>query len=157
MYEPQYLTVRHGVWHFIRRVPLEYANLDKRANVKLSTKVQVATDRKGIKAGQIAARMNETVEAYWRGLSHKKTAEAKQTYLDAVKLVRSVGLDYQTPSAIAMAPIEDVLARIETLIANGMMNNAPYAQGRARWRRKAADHVVVAVRRVRANPAHRVV
>ena len=125
MDEPQYLTVRAGVWHFIRRVPLEYANLDRRANVKLSTKVRVATDRKGIKAGQIAARMNETVEAYWRGLSHKKTAEAKQTYLDAVKLARSVGLDYQTPSAIAMAPIEDVLARIETLIASGMMNNTP--------------------------------
>ena len=125
MYEPQYLTVRHGVWHFIRRVPLEYANLDKRANVKLSTKVRVAADRKGTKAGQIAARMNETVEAYWRGLANQKTAEAKQTYLDAVKLARSVGLDYQTPSAIAMAPIEDVLARIETLIANGMMNNTP--------------------------------
>jgi integrase len=123
--EPQYLTKRHGVWHFLRRVPVEYANLDARGNVKLSTKIRVAADRKGTKAGQVAARMNATLEAYWRGLADRKTAEAKQTYLDAVKLARSLGLDYQTPAVTAMAPIEDVLARIETLIANGMMNNAP--------------------------------
>ena len=42
-----------------------------------------------------------------------------------MKLARSLGLDYQTPAVTAMAPIEDVLARIETLLANGMMNNAP--------------------------------
>ena len=125
MSEPQYLTKRHGVWHFLRRVPTEYAHLDTRGNVKLSTKIKVASDRKGTKAGQVAARMNETLEAYWRGLADRKTAEAKQTYLDAVKLARSLGLDYQTPAVTAMAPIEDVLARIETLIANGMMNNAP--------------------------------
>ena len=123
--EPQYLTKRHGVWHFLRRVPSEYAHLDTRGNVKLSTKIKVAADRKGTKAGQVAARMNETLEAYWRGLADRKTAQAKHTYLDAVKLARSLGLDYQTPAVTAMAPIEDVLARIETLLANGMMNNAP--------------------------------
>jgi integrase len=123
--ELQYLTVRHGVWHFLRRVPVEYTHLDTRGNVKLSTKIRVAADRKGTKAGQVAARMNETLEAYWRGLADRKTAEAKQTYLDAVKLARSLGLDYQTPAATAMAPIEDVLARIELLMINGMMNTAP--------------------------------
>jgi len=40
-----------------------------------------------------------------------------------VKLARSLGLDYQTPAATAMAPIEDVLARIELLMVNGMMAN----------------------------------
>ena len=62
---PAYLTVRHSVWQFLRRVPVEYEHLDPRGNVKLSTKIKVAADRKGIKAGQIAARMNETLEAYW--------------------------------------------------------------------------------------------
>jgi integrase len=123
--EPQYLTVRHGVWHFLRRVPAEYAHLDKRGNVKLSTKIKVAADRKGTKAGQVAARMNATLEAYWRGLVEEKATEAKQQYLDAVKLARSLGLDYQTPSVWATASIEDVLARIETVVANGMIHNAP--------------------------------
>lgn len=125
MSEPQYLTARRGVWHFLRRVPVEYAHLDRRGNVKLSTKIKVAADRKGTKAGQIAVRMNETVEAYWRGLAQEKSAEAKQAYLDAVKLARSLGLDYQTPSVWATASIENVLARIETVIANGLIDNAP--------------------------------
>ncbi|MCC8936870.1 integrase [Bradyrhizobium sp. Arg68] len=123
MSEPQYLTIRHGVWHFLRRVPVEYEHLDTRGNVKLSTKIKVAADRKGIKAGQVAARMNGTLEAYWRGLADQKTAEAKQTYLDAVKLARSLGLDYQTPSVGASAPIDEVLRRIETLILGGMLDN----------------------------------
>ena len=125
MIQPQYLTVRHGVWHFLRRVPGEYAHLDKRGNVKLSTKIKVAADRKGTKAGQVAARMSATLEAYWRGLAEEKATEAKQQYLDAVKLARSLGLDYQTPSVWATASIEDVLARIETVVANGLINNAP--------------------------------
>lgn len=128
MTAPQYLTVRHGVWHYLRRVPAEYAHLDLRGNVKLSTKIKVATDRTGTKAGRIAAQMNATLEAYWRGLVEQKAAEAKQTYLDAVKLARSLGLDYQTPSVGAMAPLADVLARIETLIIKGAVDNVPLSK-----------------------------
>jgi integrase len=123
--EPQYLTVRHGVWHFLRRVPAEYAHLDKRGNVKLSTKIKITADRKGTKASQVAARMNATLQAYWRGLTEERATEAKQQYLDAVRLARSLGLDYQTPSVWATASIEDVMARIETVVANGLINNAP--------------------------------
>jgi hypothetical protein len=104
-------------------VPVEYEHLDTRGNVKLSTKIKVATDRTGTKASRIAARMNETLESYWRGLADKKTAEAKQSYLDAVKLARSLGLDYQTPSVGASAPVEEVLRRIETLILGGTIDN----------------------------------
>ncbi len=125
MNEPQYLTIRHGVWHFLRRVPTEYAQLDKRGNVKLSTKIKISTDRKGTKAGQVAARMNATLEAYWRSLVEVKSAEAKQVYLDAVRFARSLGLDYQTPSVWATASIEEVLARIETVVSNGLINNTP--------------------------------
>ena len=119
MSEPQYLTIRHGVWHFLRRVPTEYAHLDKRGNVKISTKIKVAADRKGTKASQVAARMNAILEAYWRGLAEERSTEAKRQYLDAVRLARSLGLDYQTPSVWGTASIEDVLARIETVVANG--------------------------------------
>ncbi|MGY4337333.1 hypothetical protein [Bradyrhizobium sp. LM2.9] len=50
-------------------MPVEYEHLDTRGNVKLSTKIKVATDRTGTKASRIAARMNETLESYWRGLA----------------------------------------------------------------------------------------
>lgn len=123
--ELRFLTERGGVWHFLRRVPAEYVHLDKRGNVKLSTKISVAADRKGVKARQVAARMNETLEAYWRGLADNKTVEAKQSYLDSVKLARSLGLEYQSPSIWAKASIEEVLARIERVVDQGLMHSAP--------------------------------
>lgn len=112
----QYLTQRHGVWHYVRRVPSEYQALDTRGIVKLSTKVKIANDRKGTKAGRVAARMNATLEAYWRALSESKTTEARQAYADAVKLARSLGFEYQTASAGAEKPIAEMLTRIETLM-----------------------------------------
>ena len=119
----QYLTKRHGVWHYYRRVPSSYTHLDKRGSIKLSTKIKVANDRAGTKAGRVAARMNATHEAYWRSLAENKATEARQSYADAVKLARSLGLDYLTPSAWAQQPIGDVLARIETAAVDGRMDN----------------------------------
>jgi integrase len=119
----QNLTKRHGVWHYYRRVPSSYTHLDKRGSIKLSTKIKVANDRAGTKAGRVAARMNATHEAYWRSLTENKATEARQSYADAVKLARSLGLDYLTPSAWAEKPIDEVLARIETAIARGRLDN----------------------------------
>ena len=119
----QYLTARNGVWHYYRRVPIEYAHFDDRHHIKLSTKIKVANDRTGTKAGRVAARMNETHEAYWRSLVENKAMAAKEAYTDAVKLARSLGLDYMPPSAIAERPITEVLGRIETLLVDGRIEN----------------------------------
>jgi integrase len=119
----QYLTKRNGVWHYQRRVPNDYAHLDRRGIVRLSTKIKVVNDRTGTKASRVAARMNETSEAYWRSLAESKDIEARQAYADAVKLARSLGLDYQPPPIIAQQPIAEVLERIETAIANGRLDN----------------------------------
>jgi hypothetical protein len=43
----EHLTKRNGTWHFVRRVPEEFASYDKRGIVKLSTKVRIARDRHG--------------------------------------------------------------------------------------------------------------
>jgi integrase len=119
----QYLTIRDGVWHYHRRVPSNFAHLDKRGSIKLSTKIKVALDRTGTKAGRIAARLNDTHEAYWRSLAENKGTEARQSYSDAVKLARSLGLDYLTPTAWSQQPINEVLARIEAATVNGRMDD----------------------------------
>jgi integrase len=119
----QYLTIRDGVWHYYRRVPSCYVHLDKRGSIKLSTKIKAGKDQAGTKAGRIAARMNETLEAYWRSLAETKATEARQRYDDAVKLARSLGLDYQPPSVWSQQPIVEVLERIETAMAAGRMDN----------------------------------
>jgi integrase len=123
MSDGQYLTKRNGVWHYYRRVPVDYAHLDKRGDIKLSTKIKVAQDRAGTKAGRVAARLNATQEAYWRGLADNKASEARQVYADAVKLARSLGLDYLPPAAWSQQPISEVVARIEMAAVDGRMDN----------------------------------
>jgi hypothetical protein len=35
-----------GVWHYLRRLPAKFANLDKRGSIKLSAKIKVARDKR---------------------------------------------------------------------------------------------------------------
>jgi integrase len=112
-----YLAQRAGVWIYYRRVPTEYADLDGRRFVRISTKVRVANDRTGTKAGRVAAKINATQEAYWRGLTDGR-ADAKRSYADAVRVARSLGLDYLLPDQIAQQPLADIIQRVETLITD---------------------------------------
>jgi integrase len=120
-----FLTPRRGVWHYYRRVPTEYSHLDHRLHVKLSTKIRVANDRTGTKAGRVAAKLNATLEAYWRSLADGQAADQKQAYADAIKIARSWGLDYLSPAAIAQQPLDDLLTRVETLLTDRRIDNTP--------------------------------
>ncbi len=109
-----YLTERNGVWHFIRRVPVEFSEFDKRNPIRLSTKIRVARDRKGIKARRVVDQMNIDVEAFWRGAAAGRGAEARQDYDQAVKIARRLGLEYLQPEEAAEKPLREMLQRIET-------------------------------------------
>ena len=136
-----YLTQRNGVWHYYRRVPSEYNTLDLRHHVRLSTKIKVANDRTGTKAGRVAAKLNAAQEAYWRSLSDGKAADSKQSYTDAVKLARSLGLDYLAPSDAAQRPINELLRRIQKTALSKMSadqvrkwtNTLKYQRATATW------------------------
>ena len=119
----QYQTIRKGVWQYARRVPEDYAHLDKRGVVKISTKIKVANDRCGTKASRAVAKLNATTEGYWRGLAEGKATEAQQAYADAVKLARSFGLDYLAPAEGAARPFEEVRARVQTLMVDGNIDD----------------------------------
>ncbi len=41
---PDFLTRRHGTWHFVRRVPSEFAEFDNRGIIRHSTKVRVSEE-----------------------------------------------------------------------------------------------------------------
>lgn len=124
------LTARNGVWHFVRRVPVDYAQFDRRGIVKLSTKIKVANDRTGVKAGRVAAKLNEKLELFWRGMAGGKATEAKQAWQDAVARARLLDLDYVAPAEGAARPLADVLNRLEVLMEDD------------RWRQPAVRHAV---------------
>jgi integrase len=119
----EYLTIRDGVWHYYRRVPAHFVPLAKCATVKLSTKIRVAKDQTGSKASRVAARLNAVQEAYWRGLSERKAADAVRAYDDAVKLARSLGVDYQAPVDWAARPFTEVRARVQAVMADGRIDD----------------------------------
>lgn len=115
----QFLTRRNGTWHFVRRVPLEFTALDTRGVIKQSTKVRISDDRSGVKASAVANQMNDVLEAYWKGLVEGKAAEAEERYENARNRARSMGFDYVPAAKVADAVLDDVLARLERIAAEG--------------------------------------
>lgn len=65
---PDFLTRRCGTWHFVRRVPVEFARLDPRGIIKLRPRSRIAQDRTGRCAARVAARLNNEIELHWKGL-----------------------------------------------------------------------------------------
>jgi hypothetical protein len=57
---PDFLTRRSGKWHFVRRVPAEFARFDERGIVKHSTKVRIAQDRTGRRVARVADKPDAT-------------------------------------------------------------------------------------------------
>ncbi len=50
---PDFLTRRNGTWHFVRRVPIEFADVDRRGVVRHSTKIKIRNDRAGRRAARV--------------------------------------------------------------------------------------------------------
>lgn len=110
---------RAGIWYLVRRIPVEFAQLDSRASpVKLSTDIAVVDDPKGIRARQIVTQLNLELEAYWRGLRDGQSAEARIRFDAAQKRAKALGVNYQTVEELAAGhAIADTLARVELLLS----------------------------------------
>jgi hypothetical protein len=120
---PDFLTRRNGTWHFVRRVPAEFAAFDKRGIVRHSTKVRVATDRTGRRAVRVADQLNSELEAFWSQCASAADPLAG-TYEQVRRRARSLGFEYTENSQLVSASAEKRLERLEALIAGGLENDA---------------------------------
>jgi integrase len=118
------LTKRNGVWHFVRRVPPAYAEVDPRGIVKLSTKVKVAADRAGVKAGRVAKRLDDDLQARWRALSLGRVAAEGLDVEQARALARALGLNYKPVEDVVQEGLQDLLARVDQL-SQGVRRDDP--------------------------------
>jgi integrase len=118
-----FLTRRNGTWHYVRRVPIEYAEFDKRGIVKHSTKVRIVDDRTGRRASRVVTKLNEELEAHWRALVEGKTNAEAFAYDEAKRRARALGFDYIEKSQIVVLPVERKVERIEALVAKGGAND----------------------------------
>ncbi len=119
---PDFLTRRNGTWHFVRRVPIEFANVDKRGVIKHSTRVKIATDRAGRRAARVADRFNEQLEVFWKGLSNGHPKSTLNSYELARSRARAIGFDYVENDLLLQQPSEARLERLEALVAKGVAN-----------------------------------
>ena len=83
---------RAGTWYLKRRVPKEFAHLDRRDPVRLSTEIAVVDDPRGVRARRVVEQLNMQLEAYWRGLRDGQSAEAKARFEAAQKGARALGV-----------------------------------------------------------------
>lgn len=112
----RHLTKRDGFWHYARRVPTAFTELDPRGVVKQSTGIRVADDPRGIKAQVAADRIDRETVSYWRGLVDGRSAEARIRYEAARKRARYMGFDYAPADELADRSVAEILTRLERLM-----------------------------------------
>ncbi|WP_310619313.1 tyrosine-type recombinase/integrase [Flexibacterium corallicola] len=120
--KPKHLEKRGGVWQFLRRVPTQFAEVDPRRRVRVTTKVRVVDDPLGAKAMLVAAQLNKELEAYWTSqleqlqpiLITENTAQG--TYEAAVAQCKRFGFAPLSLNHLSLGPVEEIVKRVETLI-----------------------------------------
>ncbi len=120
---PDFLTRRCGTWHFVRRVPVEFAHLDLRGIIKHSTKIRIAQDRNGRRAARVASKLNEELELFWKGLCEGRSKDELSRYDEARRRARSLGFEYVENTQLLMLPPVQRLERLEALVVRGVTND----------------------------------
>lgn len=120
---PDFLTRRNNTWHFVRRVPAEFARLDGRVVIKHSTRIKIANDRAGRRAARVAETLNDQLEIFWKGLVDGKPMEELTSYDTARSRARALGFDYVENEQLLRQLPEARLERLETLVAKGLTND----------------------------------
>lgn len=126
---PDFLTRRNHTWHFVRRVPSEFAAFDPRGIIKHSTKIRVVDDRNGRRASLVADKLNRELEAHWRGLIGLDANDQASRYEQARLHVRALGFDFLDVGQLITLPPERTVERAEALITKGLHVNPEACAG----------------------------
>lgn len=111
-----FLTKRAGFWHFVRRVPSAFSDLDRRGVVRQSTKIRIVDDPRGVRAATVARALDASLEAYWRGLSSGRVVDAQAGYAAARARARRLGFDYIPAGELSTRPLDEIVSRLEAVM-----------------------------------------
>lgn len=114
---------RDGVWYLVRRVPAEFADLDRRGLVRISTNIAVADDPRAVRATEAVRILGIELEAYWRGMRDGQSAEARIRFEAAQARARALGFVYQTAPELAAGPLQTILDRIDNLLRRDVVED----------------------------------
>jgi integrase len=116
-----FLTRRGSTWHFVRRVPTEFAALDRRGIIRHSTRIKIVEDRLGRRAARVAHQRE--LESFWKELAGGQSKTDINRYEQARRHARSLGYDYLPNSELIDLPQDKRLERLEALVAKGLTND----------------------------------
>lgn len=102
-----YLTLRGRRYFYMRRVPVEYAELDSRRFVRISLK----TDSLAVARAR-AAIVNSETEAYWQSLMMSQSKDGLERYEAAIKRARTLGVQYMPLDELARSDLSEILSRV---------------------------------------------
>jgi integrase len=122
------LFKRDGIWHFVRRVPQHYAELDGRVIVRQSTGIRVVDDPRAIHARRIADAMDNDLETLWRGRAIGDTDKAMAEYEAARAAAKRLGVSPPVADK-AQRTISELLQRIELLQQGNRIKERDVVQG----------------------------
>lgn len=125
---PRHAKQIGGRWHYYRRVPRAFAEVEPRAFVKQSLK----TDSEAV-ARRLAEQLAAADDERWRKLVlarieddtlKRRSAEeaAERAYQRAVAFARHAGFQYRVAAEVAAEPLGDIRRRIERLEKAGMID-----------------------------------
>lgn len=114
-----------GFWFLVRRVPGEYTLWDARKLVRISTRIRIVDDPRGVRAGKVVAKLDAELLRYWQDKRRGRDRDVELTHQQACNRARALGLDY-VPAAEAapFLPVEELLRRFDTLIWRGSSDGA---------------------------------
>lgn len=107
---------RDGFWYFIRRVPLEFAHLDKRRKVVMSSGIRIADDPRGVRAAQAVEVLDAQLHQFWDDLREGRNPEAVKRFEGALETAGRFGFEYREATELKQQ-FGEVLKRIEALTA----------------------------------------
>ncbi len=114
-----------GFWYLIKRVPAAFQHLDTRGIVKVSTRIRVADDPKGIRATQRVQELSAELDRYWRDLADGRNPHAARDFQKAKEKATALGFDYRPMNALVEGDIDELVRRIEFLTIGKRVEDAP--------------------------------
>lgn len=110
-----HLHKKKGYWYFNRRVPAHFKHIDDRDPVLLSTKIRVSDDPRAIRAKEVVAELNATLEAFWEAKANGINPDGLAMFKAAHAKARKHALPYITVEKVSELPAPEFFQRMELL------------------------------------------
>ena len=112
---PERLGRRGGVWYYVRRVPPEFAAVEPREIVRISTGIRIRDDKAGVRAARVARKIEIDLEASWIAGAGQGAREAAQAIEDARARAQALELPYKPIEDVVKESLDDIHRRLAAL------------------------------------------